>query len=112
MPSRRIWTSKGEEQEAAKKEFFEIYKILEGELGEKPNFQGETFGFVDISLITFSSWFHTLETYGNFSMEVEFPKIIAWVKRCMQRESVAKSLPDSKKILQFARESRKNLGLD
>ncbi|XP_041026555.1 probable glutathione S-transferase [Juglans microcarpa x Juglans regia] len=111
-PTRRIRTTKGEEQEAAKKEFFEIFEILEGELGDKPYFQGEAFGFVDISLITFSCWFHTLETFGNFSMEVEFPKIIAWTKRCMQRESVAKSLPDPEKILEFAMERRKELGLD
>ncbi|KAG6638608.1 hypothetical protein CIPAW_10G046300 [Carya illinoinensis] len=103
LPSRRIRTTKGEEQEAAKKEFFEIFKILEEELGDKPYFQGEAFGFVDISLITFSSWFQTFETFGNFSMEVKFPKIIAWTKRCMERESVAKSLPDPKKILEFFR---------
>nr|XP_027100875.1 glutathione S-transferase U19-like [Coffea arabica] len=33
-PARGIWAIKGEEQEAAKKEFIEILKILEGELGE------------------------------------------------------------------------------
>ena len=35
-PARGIWATKGEEQEAAKKEFIEILKILEGELGGKP----------------------------------------------------------------------------
>ena len=47
--SKRVWTTKGEEREAAKKEFFETFKILKGELGEKPYFGGETFGYVDIS---------------------------------------------------------------
>ncbi|XP_059435757.1 probable glutathione S-transferase parC [Corylus avellana] len=110
--SRRIWATKGEEQEAAKKEYFETYKILEGELGGKPYFGGETFGFVDIALITFYSWFYAYETFGNFSMEAECPKIIAWVKRCLQRESVAKTLPDQKKVLDFVVGLRKNLGLE
>jgi len=96
--SRRVWTRKGEEQEAAKKDFFESFKKLEGELGEKPYFGGETFGFLDISLITFYSWFYVYETFGNFSMEAECPKIIEWAKRCLQKESVAKSLPDQKQV--------------
>ena len=110
--SKKVWTTKGEEQVAAKKEYFETYKILEGELGEKPFFGGETFGFVDIALITFYSWFYAHETFGNFSMDAECPKIIAWVKRCLQKESVAKTLPDQKKIFEFAVGMKKNLGLE
>ncbi|KAB1199190.1 putative glutathione S-transferase parC [Morella rubra] len=98
--SRRVWATKGEEQEAAKQEFFEIFKILEGELGDKPYFGGETFGFVDIALVTFYSWFYVYETFGKFSIEAECPTIIAWAKRCMQKESVAKTLPDQKKVLE------------
>ncbi len=102
--SRRVWTTKGEEEEAAKKEYFETFKILEGELGDKPYFGGETFGFVDIALVTFYSWFYVYESFGNFSMEAEFPKIMTWVKRCMQKESVAKTLPDQKKLYEFVLE--------
>jgi glutathione S-transferase len=110
--SRRIWATKGEELEAAKKDYFEIFKILEGELGDKPYFGGESFGFVDISLITFSCWFYAFETFGNFSMEAECPNIIAWAKRCLQKESVAKTLPDQKKVFEFVVGMRKNLGLE
>ena len=110
--ARKIWASKGEEQEVAKKEFIETFKILEGELGEKPFFGGETFGFVDIALITFYSWFYTYETFGNFSIEAECPKIIAWAKRCMQKESVANSLPDQKKIYEFTVWMKKYFGMD
>jgi glutathione S-transferase len=95
---KKLVTTKGEEQEAAKKEFLEIYKTMERELGEKPYFGGETFGYVDIALITFYSWFYAYETLGKFSMEAECPKIIEWSKRCMQKESVAKTLPDQKKL--------------
>ena len=96
--SRKVWTTKGEEREAARKEFFENYKILEGELGDKPYFGGETFGYVDLALVTCYSWFYAVETSGECSIEAECPKIIAWVKRCLQMESVAKTLPDQKKV--------------
>ncbi|CAK9160272.1 unnamed protein product [Ilex paraguariensis] len=42
---RKVWTTKGEKQEAAKDEFIESLKVLEGELEDKPYFGGETFGF-------------------------------------------------------------------
>jgi glutathione S-transferase len=98
---KKLFTSKGEELETAKNDFLEIYKTLEGELGEKPYFGGENFGLVDIALITFYSWFYAYETFGKFNMEAECPKFIAWVKRCMQKESVAQSLPDQKKVYEL-----------
>ncbi|XP_042941047.1 probable glutathione S-transferase isoform X1 [Carya illinoinensis] len=97
----KLGSTKGEEHEAAKKQFLEILKTLEEELGEKPYFGGETFGFVDVAFVTFYSWFHTFETFGEFSTEAEHPKIIAWAKRCMQKESVAKTLPDQQKVYEY-----------
>ncbi|KAL3612687.1 hypothetical protein D5086_003707 [Populus alba] len=44
---RKIWTTNGEDQEAAKKDFIDSLKLLEGELGDKPYFGGETLGYVD-----------------------------------------------------------------
>lgn len=110
--SRKTWTTKGEEQEAAKKEFFEVLKTLEGQLGDKPFFGGDNFGYVDLSLIPFYCWFYTYETCGKFSVEAECPKFIAWVKRCLQSETVAKALPDGKKVFEFVSVMRKNLGLE
>ncbi|XP_010537670.1 PREDICTED: glutathione S-transferase U19-like [Tarenaya hassleriana] len=106
-PARRIWATKGEEQEAAKKEFLEILKTLESELGEKPYFGGDEFGYVDISLIGFYTWFQAYEKFGNFSIEAGCPKLIGWAKRCLQRESVAKSLPEPEKVTGFVAELRK-----
>ncbi|XP_030961721.1 glutathione S-transferase U19-like [Quercus robur] len=105
--SRKVWSTKGEEQEAGKKEFFEILKTLEVELGDKPYFGGETFGYVDLSFITFYSWFQAYEVFGNINIEAECPKIIAWAKRCLQKESVAKTLPDQKKVYEFVAQMRK-----
>ena len=110
--SRKLWTTKGEEREAAKKDYFETFKILEGELGDKPYFGGETFGFVDISLIPFYSWFYAVETFGEFNLEAECPKIIAWAKRCLHKEIVAKTLQDEKKVYEFVGQLRKMQGLE
>ncbi|CAI9112478.1 OLC1v1012934C1 [Oldenlandia corymbosa var. corymbosa] len=111
-PGRRIWATKGEEQEKAKKEFIEILKTLEAELGEKAYFGGENFGFVDVALIPFYSWFYAYETCGNFKIETECPKLVAWGKRCMKRESVAKSLADPKEIYEFVISMKKKLGIE
>ncbi|XP_050279882.1 glutathione S-transferase U19-like [Quercus robur] len=105
--AKKVWSTTGEEQEAGKKEFIEFLKTLEVELGDKPYFGGETFGYVDLSLITFYSWFHAYEVFGNINIGAECPKIIAWAKRCMQKEAVAKTLPDQKKVYEFVTQLRK-----
>lgn len=79
--------TKGEEQEAAKKEFIDILKLLEAEVGKKPYFGGDSFGLVDIALIAFSSWFVAYETIGNFKIEDHS----FWVQRCMDKETVSNS---------------------
>ena len=109
---KRIWFTKGEEREEAKKDFIESFKILEGELSDKSYFGGETFGFVDIALITFYNRFYSSEMLGEFSIEAECPKIIAWAKRCLQKDTVAKSLLDQKKVYEFLVQLRNKLGLD
>ncbi|XP_044473040.1 probable glutathione S-transferase [Mangifera indica] len=109
---RKTWNTTGEAQENAKKEFIEIIKTLEEQLGDKPYFGGETFGYVDISLIPVYCWLHAYETYAKFSVEADCPKFTAWAKRCMQKESVSKSLPDQKKVLGFVAELRKRFGLE
>ena len=109
---RKIWTTKGEEQETAKKEFIESLKLLEGELGDKPYFGGDNLGYVDVALVPFYSWFYAYETFGNFSIETHCPKLISWAKRCLQKESVSKSLDDREKIYAFILELKKRLGIE
>ncbi|AAF71799.1 F3F9.13 [Arabidopsis thaliana] len=106
-PADKIWQTKGEEQETAKKEYIEALKILETELGDKPYFGGDTFGFVDIAMTGYYSWFEASEKLANFSIEPECPTLMASAKRCLQRESVVQSLHDSEKILAFAYKIRK-----
>ncbi|KAJ0248231.1 Glutathione S-transferase U27 [Hirschfeldia incana] len=97
---RRTWTKKGKEQEEAKREFIETLKVLETELGEKVFFGGnETVSLVDLVLISYYPWFHTWETIGGFSLEDHIPKLMDWVRRCLARPAISKSLPDRLKIL-------------
>ncbi|XP_058211270.1 probable glutathione S-transferase [Rhododendron vialii] len=87
--------------EAAKKELLESFKLLEGELGQKPFFGGETLGFVDVALIPFYSWFSAFEHCGNFLMVEECPRLLAWAHKCLEKESVSKTLPDPNKAFDF-----------
>ncbi|KAM1591923.1 hypothetical protein FF1_035817 [Malus domestica] len=109
---RKLWTTKGEEYDAAKKDFLDCIGVLEGELGNKPFFGGETLGFVDVALVPLYSWFLVYEKFGNFSVEAEHPKFIAWVKRCMEKESVSKSLPEQEKVYDFFMLIRKKRGIE
>lgn len=109
---KRITRTKGEDQERAKKELLEIFKLLEGELGDKPYFGGDEFGLVDIALVPFYSRFYAVETFGKFSIEAESPKLVAWAQRCMEKESVSNSLPDSKKVYDFVLYVNKKLGIE
>ncbi|KAB2636799.1 glutathione S-transferase [Pyrus ussuriensis x Pyrus communis] len=109
---RKLWATKGEEQNAAKKEFLDCIGVLERELGDKPFFGGDTLGFVDVTLISYYSWFLVYEKFGNFSVEAEHPEYIAWVKRCMEKESVSKSLPEQEKVYDYAMLLRKKLGIE
>lgn len=107
---RRAWTARGEELEATNKEFIELLKTLQLELGDKPYFGGDKFGFVDILMIGFYSWFPAYEKFGSFDIESECSKLMVWGKRCMQRESVAKALPDSGKVIGYVLQLKKLYG--
>ncbi|XP_011012342.1 PREDICTED: probable glutathione S-transferase [Populus euphratica] len=109
---RKILTTKGEDQEAAKKDFIDSLKLLEGELGDKRYFVGETFGYVDVALIPFYCWFYAYETVGNINIEAVCPKLIAYCRRCLEKESVSKSLDDPQKVSDFVVMRRKLLGLE
>ncbi|KAL1213091.1 Glutathione S-transferase U28 [Cardamine amara subsp. amara] len=110
---KKIWgNKKGEEQEKGKKEFLDSLKVLEVVLGDKSYFGGETFGYVDITLVPFYSWFYALEKCGDFSVETECPKIVAWGKRCIERKSVAASLPESEKVYQQVLKLRQIFGVE
>ncbi|XAR56366.1 Glutathione transferase, partial [Bertholletia excelsa] len=98
----------GESQE----ELIEVFKLLEGELGEKPYFGGEEFGFIDIALVPFCSRFYAVETFGKFSIEAECPKLVAWAERCKKKKSVSSCLPDPAKAYEWVVYVNKKLGIE
>ncbi|KAB5521703.1 hypothetical protein DKX38_026022 [Salix brachista] len=112
FPGRKTWTKKRQELEVGKNGLIESLRLLEGELGDKPYFEGDKIGYVDVALIPFCSWFHGYETFANFSIEAECPRLIAWCKRCMQNKSVSKSLADPQEVYGFLVELRKKFGLE
>ncbi|KAL6880214.1 hypothetical protein ACP4OV_011779 [Aristida adscensionis] len=97
----RLWKHKGEAQEQAKKDLIEVLETLEGELGGKPYFGGDAFGFLDVALVPFSSWFLTYERLGRFSVADHCPRLAAWAGRCRERRSVAAAVTDPDKVFQF-----------
>ncbi|CAF2065556.1 unnamed protein product [Brassica napus] len=110
-PADKIWSTTGEVQETAKKDFIEALKILEAELGDKPYFGGDNFGFVDIAMTGYYSWFEPFEKCANFSIESECPTLMASAKRCLQRESVVNSIPNPDELFALALKLRKEYGV-
>ncbi|XP_047178421.1 probable glutathione S-transferase [Vigna umbellata] len=102
----RFWTTEGEEREAAGQEFLESLKLLEEQLGDEPHFGGNNFGFVDVALVPLFCYFYTFSLYGNFISEAQYPKIISWARRCIQRESVSKSFPQEQMVKEYISQKR------
>ena len=90
----------------------EILQLLETQLGDNKYFGGNTFGFVDVAFVPFTSWFYSYEICANLSVEEVAPKIVQWAKRCMERESVAKTLHDPKKVYEFVCFLKKRFGIE
>ncbi|KAI3803765.1 hypothetical protein L1987_31927 [Smallanthus sonchifolius] len=110
--TRMILDSNGEEMQKGVEEFLGYLKVLERELGEKPYFNGEFFGFVDMALVCYYSHIIANETIGHFSVEKDCPKLAFWATQCMKRESVSKALSDPNKICELFIEYRKKAGVE
>uniref|UniRef100_A0A0E0LKD7 Glutathione S-transferase n=1 Tax=Oryza punctata TaxID=4537 RepID=A0A0E0LKD7_ORYPU len=108
----RLWKLKGEEElhAAARAELVEALRTLDGELGDKRFFGGE-FGLVDVALVPLMPWVYSFARYGGFSVEEECPRVAAWARRCMERDSVAGSLRSPEEIYDFIGLLRKHYGI-
>ncbi|XP_062213348.1 probable glutathione S-transferase parA [Phragmites australis] len=113
--AKRVWQSpKGAAAaEEGKRDMVAVLNTLEAELGGKPYFGGEAFGYVDVALVPFAPWFTTYERLGGFSVAAECPALAAWAARCVrENECVAASLPEAESVFQFVCGMRKHFGLD
>ncbi|CAN1774835.1 Probable glutathione S-transferase parC [Linum perenne] len=89
-----------------KEALIDCFRVLERELGDKPFLSGESFGFIDIVFISFYGFFYTFQELGNFNLEAECPKIVHWTQRCLQRESVSKSVVDQHEVFKRVMEMK------
>ncbi|KAF5786809.1 putative glutathione transferase [Helianthus annuus] len=110
--AKKFLMSKGEEKQKGVEEFLGYLKVLESELGEKPYFNGESFGYVDMALICFYSHIIAFGKIGNFSVEKDIPKLFAWATQCLKRESVSKALADPNKIYESLIAFKKRNGVE
>ncbi|XP_006367670.1 probable glutathione S-transferase [Solanum tuberosum] len=71
---------KGEEQEKAKEEVYEMLKILDNELKDKKFFVGDKFGFVDIVANAVALWFGVFEEVTGVVLvtKEKFPNFCVW----------------------------------
>ncbi|XP_074267522.1 glutathione S-transferase U25-like isoform X1 [Silene latifolia] len=109
---RKVWRQKDGANEEDKKEFVDLLRKLEVELGDKPYFGGDTFGYLDVVLIPDYSWFYAFEKCTQVNIEAECPTLVSWGKRCMERDSVKTCLPDQFRIHDYVLELKKRFGND
>ena len=83
---------------------------LEAELGGKDYFGGEEFGFLDVALAPFTSWFRAYEEFGGFRVAEHCPGVVAWAERCRGRKSVASAITDPDKVYEFALTLKEKFG--
>jgi len=108
----RLWKFAGEARAQARAELLQVLANLDGELGDKPFFGGEEFGFVDVALVPFMPWLPSYERYGEFRVEEAAPRLAAWGRRCAGRESVAGSLHPPVKVDEFITMLKKHYGIE
>ncbi|KAL0311392.1 UNVERIFIED_CONTAM: putative glutathione S-transferase parC [Sesamum angustifolium] len=104
---RRLSGTKEEEQESGKKDFIAALKLLEAELGDKPYFGGENFGFLDVALIPFYTWFPASRLAATLALKRALSENMG---EEMRGESVSKSLADPKKVYDFVLFLKKKYG--
>jgi len=96
-----LWKRTGQAQAQARPEMVEALRTLDAELGDKAYLAGEAFGFVDIAVVPLATWILGYGRLAEFSVEEVCPRLLAWAKRCGERESVAKNLYPPEKVYEF-----------
>ncbi|XP_021729373.1 probable glutathione S-transferase [Chenopodium quinoa] len=105
----KIWTQKEVIEHDEKKDFINFLMLFEEKLADKPYFGGNNFGYLDVALIPNYGYICTYGMFTKLNISVECPKLNAWAKRCMERDSVKKYVPNELKINEYVLEIRKRL---
>ncbi|XP_021764629.1 probable glutathione S-transferase [Chenopodium quinoa] len=109
----KIWTQKEVIEYDEKKDFINFLKLFEEELADEPYFGGNNFGYLDVALIPNYNYICTYGMFTKLDILAECPKLNAWAKICMERNSVKKYVPNELKIYEYVHEIRKRLlGID
>ncbi|XP_015088140.1 probable glutathione S-transferase [Solanum pennellii] len=92
---------KGEEQERAKEEAYEILKILDDELKDKKLFVGDKFGFADIAANFMGIWVGVFEEASGLVLVTseKFPNLCAWRDEYINCNENKKYLPPRNELL-------------
>lgn len=92
---------KGEEQEKAKEEAYEMFKILDNELKDKKYFVGDKFGFVDIAANFMGIWLGVFEEASGVILVTKenFPNFCAWRDEFINCNQNKKYLPSIDELI-------------
>ncbi|KAM3217169.1 hypothetical protein P3L10_026612 [Capsicum annuum] len=91
----RSFLLKGEEQEKAKEEVYEMLKVLDNELKDKKFFVGDKFGFADITANASALWLGVLEEASGVVLVTSemLPNFCAWRDQYINYSENKKYLP-------------------
>lgn len=107
---RAIDTAVGEEaKKAAVDQAVEVLVVLEEAFKKlskgKPFFGGDHIGYVDIAFGSFLAWLRVREKFHQVTLldPAKTPELVKWAQRFSQDPAVIGVLPETEKLLEFAK---------
>ncbi|CAK9149431.1 unnamed protein product [Ilex paraguariensis] len=96
---------KGEGQEKAKEEAYELMKMLDNELEGKRFFGGDTIGLVDIVGNFIGFWYGIVQEITGVELwtKEKFPRLCEWIDEFVKCTIVKENLPPREKLLAYFR---------
>ncbi|KAM3325575.1 putative glutathione S-transferase [Capsicum chacoense] len=94
---------KGEEQEKANEETYEMLKVLDNELKDKKFFVGDSFGFADIAANMMGLWVGVFEEASGVLLATreKFPNFCAWRDEYINCSQNKEYLPSRDELIAY-----------
>ncbi|KAF3618629.1 putative glutathione S-transferase [Capsicum annuum] len=94
---------KGEEQEKANEETYEMLKVLDNELKDKKFFVGDSYGFVDIAANMMGLWVGVFEEASGVLLATreKFPNFCAWRDEYINCSQNKEYLPSRDELIAY-----------